>query len=109
MNPSSLGEFVSRLRTGPIHLLPEGEEWSALIERITKPGSVEEVSEETYDYFLDVLPPRWMGGGIFAFGEGADHIRLFWRGTDKLYFARQLSEEENRLFCKLAKIPLTSG
>ena len=66
------------------------------------------MAEDTYDYFLDVLPPRWMGRGGFAFGEGADHIRLFWKAGDR-FLSRQLTADENATFCRLAGIGLTSG
>ena len=80
-----------------------------MVTRISNPGQVAEIDEPTFDYFLDVLPPRWMGAGGFAFGEGSDRLRLFWRSQDRRYFCRQLDEGENRAFCSLVGIPLTSG
>lgn len=108
MSVSTLPEFIAGLKHGPVEPRPPDEEWTQMIERTTLPGRIAEIDEETYDYFLDVLPPRWMGRGGFAFGEGADSLRLFWRCGGR-YFCRELSEEENILFCRLAGIGLTSG
>ena len=106
---TTLAEFVNRLKAGRLVPRPPDEPWTPMIERTGQPGRVCEVDEETYDYFLDVLPPRWMGSrSIFAFGEGADHVRLFWTSGGRWY-CRQLSHEENTTFCRLAGIGLTSG
>jgi hypothetical protein len=110
MTPTTLGEFLAALKAGEPVPLPDDEEWKGMVERTTAPGRVCQVDEETYWYFLEVLPPRWMGRGAgFAFGEGADHVRLFWRGPDETYFCRQLTADENARFCTLANIPLTTG
>ena len=105
----SLSAFIRYLKAGTPAPLPEREGWSDMIRRTTAPGALCQVDEETYDYFLDVLPPRWMGNGGFAFGEGADHLRLFWKGPGDTYFSRQMTAEENVTFCRLAGIGLTSG
>jgi hypothetical protein len=112
MTPTTLGELIARLKDGPTVPRPGSEGWADMIARTTAPGRVCEVEEETYDYFLDVLPPRWMGPGGFAFGEGADPIRLFWAARadgGRRFFCRQLSDEESALFCRLARIPTTTG
>lgn len=108
MPVSTLPELIALLKQGPVEPLPPGEEWGQMIARTSAAGRVAEIDEETYGYFLDVLPPRWMGPGGFAFGEGADLLRLLWRFGGR-YFCRQLSDEENLLFCRLARIGLTSG
>lgn len=69
------------------------------------PGSVCEVDEETYFYFLEVLPPQLMEGGFFCFAEGLEPYMLFWRRTGQFY-ARQLTWDETRHIAKLASIPL---
>jgi hypothetical protein len=65
--------------------------------RAVQDGKEHRVTEEVYDYFLDVLPPVMMGdipyqGTIWGFGfaEGADYVTLFRkdRSTGE-YFARQ--------------------
>ena len=111
---TTLGELIARLKQGETVPLPDHEGWSAMIARTTLFGRVCEVAGETYDYFLEVLPPRWMGmgNGGFAFGEGADPLRLFWAANTpngRQFFCRQLDEIETRQFCRLARIPLTSG
>jgi hypothetical protein len=64
-----------------------------------------EVSEEVFFYFLDVLPPRWMSGSMFAFGEGGGPFRLFWQ-RDGRFFGRELTEEETVRFCQLTATAL---
>ena len=44
-----------------------------------EPGVNSEISEETFFYFLELLPPRWMNGSMFTFGEGSGLFRLFWQ------------------------------
>lgn len=66
-----------------------------------EPGLICEVSEETYFDFLELLPPRWMYGGVFAFAEGAGPFRLFWRRKGR-FFVRELTTEETRRFCQLS-------
>ena len=105
---ASIGAFIRYLQAGVPSLLPKGEIWSEMIRRMTAPGALCEVSEDTFDYFLDVLPPRWMGREGFAFGEGMDYVRLFWKSGEK-FLSRQLTREENVTFCRLAGIGLTSG
>lgn len=109
MTPTTFGEMLAALKTGEPVPVPDREDWKGMIERTTAPGRVSQVDDETYDYFLDVLPPRWMGRAGFAFGEGADHLRLYWRGPQQTFFCRQMTPEESALFCRLAGIPLTSG
>lgn len=114
MTAFTIGELVARLKQGDIVARPVSEDWAGMIGRTTTEGRVCEVDGETYDYFLDVLPPRWMGmgNGRFAFGEGADPLRLFWAANTpdgRRYFCRQLSEGETVLFCRLARIGRSSG
>lgn len=101
-NPAALGEFLARLKdTGstPVVPRPAGEDWPQMIARTTVPGRICEVDEDTYDYFLDVLQPRWMGRG-FAFAEGGDDIRLYWKVAGR-FFCRQLSADETDEFYRL--------
>ena len=76
---TALGELITRLKQGAAVPLPDHEGWAAMIARTTLFGCVCEVAGEACDYFLEVLPPRWIGtdNGGFAFGEGADPLRLF--------------------------------
>ena len=116
MTASTLGELVARLKQGHCLPRPVDEDWTGMIGRTTAAGYVCEVDGETYDYFLEVLPPRRMGMGTgnggFAFGEGADSLRLFWAMNTQFgrqYFCRQLTEAETTLFCRLARIGRSSG
>ena len=109
---TALGELIARLKQGETVPLPDREVWSATIAPTTLFGRVCEVTGETYDYFLDVLPPRWMGDGGYAFGEGSDPLRLFWAANTqhgRQFFCRQLDEIETRQFCRLAGIARSTG
>jgi hypothetical protein len=92
-------------------ILPDGPEpWEEKIARLHTPDQINQISEETFHYFLEVLPPRWMGGGAFVFCEGAEPLRLFW-SVYRLFFCRQLTEQQTTTFCKFAQIsnPLEGG
>lgn len=101
---AALSHFLAFLREAPIVPKPDGEIWSDMIRRTGVPGNAAEIDEETYDWFLDCLPPKWMGRG-FAFAEGAEPLRYFWR-ADTRFFCRQLTWEETKAFCQAAGIPL---
>jgi len=70
-----------------------------------EPGQVCEIDEQMYWHFLELLPPRWMDGNWFAFGEGTGRFRLFWQVKDA-YFARELTDDETRTFCELSRVSL---
>src|SRR2546426_112399 len=76
--PKDLKQFLSCLCTAEHVPRPDNEEWSAMIARISVPGRIADIDEEAYFYFLEVLPPKFMGGGCFAFAEGAEPFRFFW-------------------------------
>jgi len=101
----SLHAYIAFLRQGQVILRPHGEPWSAMIDRTAQSGVVCAIDEETYDYFLDVLPPKYQGYG-FAFAEGAEALRLFWHVHSGTYFCRQLTWDETKEFCRLAGISL---
>ena len=100
---ASLTLYLAFLRSGEIVPQPAGEIWSAMMNRITEFGRCAEIDEDTYDYFLDVLPPKWQGRG-FAFAEGNEPLRYFFR-LDERYFVRQLTWHETETFCQAAGIP----
>jgi hypothetical protein len=104
---STLGEFLAQLQTVEIIPCPPAEEWADLINRISVPGRIVEVTEDTYWYFLEVLPPKHMRCSMFAFAEGAEAVRLFWR-KDQKHFCLQLTAEQTAEYCRLAKIPIPS-
>jgi hypothetical protein len=97
----SLWEFLDSLTRGeitPVKKKHEEPPWFA-------PGVVCEIDEQMCWFFLELLPPRWTHDNWFAFGEGTGPFRLFWQTRDQ-YFARQLTEEETVLFCKLSRTSL---
>jgi hypothetical protein len=98
----SIGAFLAQLRQADVIPQPEGEDWSARATRIGIPGRIAEVDEETYWYFLEVLPPRYQRGNTFAFTEGWAPFLLFWQHGDG-YYCRQLTWDETKIFCGLAK------
>lgn len=100
----TLPAFIQELRGGDIVPLPANEAWHDMIQRVCVPARVAEIDEETYDWFLECLPPKYMGTG-FAFAEGAEPLKYFWRHAGR-YYVRQLTEEETATFCRLAQIPL---
>jgi hypothetical protein len=103
--PTSLAEVIARLQQAEIIPRSDGEEWSALIARISIPGHIAAIDGETYWYFLEVLPPKYQRGNLFAFAEGAEALRIFWQKGDA-YFCRQLTWDETKDFCRLARICL---
>jgi hypothetical protein len=103
MSPN-LKYFLSQLRVADRVALPAHETWPEHVERITVPGRISEVTEEQYDYWLEVLPPKYMNSSLFAFAEGAEALRLFWQDQDGRYWMRQLTWEETTTFCRLARI-----
>jgi len=100
-----LKELVTQLQAAEIVPRPENEDWKAFIERISVPGKIAGIDEEGFWYFLEVLPPKFQRGNLFAFAEGAEPLRLFWQRGDS-YFCRQLTWDETQEFCRLARISL---
>jgi hypothetical protein len=90
------------LRTNAVHLLPEKEAVKRLLPRISLPGHIREVTEDTYRHFLEALPPKWIVGSDFCFAEGTQLPRLFWREKGRC-FARQLGRDEWKAFGEIAK------
>ena len=105
MQHRTFAEFVAFLRQAEVVPRPDGEEWSAMIARISVSGTIAALDEETFWYFLEVLPPKYQRGGLFAFAEGAEALRLFCRKGSR-HFCRQLTWDETTNFCRLARISL---
>jgi hypothetical protein len=113
--PTTLREYIAQLKLAPAVSAPPSENWKEHVECISVSDRVYEVSEEDYFYWLEVLPPKWMRGSSFCFGEGYDPFRLFWvdRGGPRWcpgcprhrHCCRQLTDEETDTFCRLAGIP----
>lgn len=69
---------------------------------VAKGGKVE-VDEGLFDYYLDVLPPRFMGRTVtladgstrhvlFGFGEGGDPTIAFWKEGGRHFAQRTASK-----------------
>ncbi|MDA0590799.1 MAG: hypothetical protein O2820_24420 [Planctomycetota bacterium] len=104
-NPQSFREFMSELMSDEPEELPPwdlslDEMIQLMNQMMNQEVGVVRINEETWWWFLEVLPPRWMSGSAFAFCEGYDRFRLFWQRSDQ-YFARQLTEEQTVTFCQL--------
>lgn len=104
-------QYMADLKTGTMVPAPPDEPWDAMIKRINTEGQINEVTAETYEYFRDVLPPRWIGKG-YAFAEGDEPLTLFWptfvlEGVPlkrrAIYLARLLSWEQSEKFIELAR------
>jgi hypothetical protein len=99
--PRSFHEFMREMMSGePGELPPWDLSLDEMIPLTNQEGRVVRINEETWWYFLEVLPPRWMSSSAFAFAEGYDRFRLFWERSDQ-YFVRQLTEAQTDTFCKL--------
>ena len=64
-----------------------------------------EIREETYYEKLDLLPPRYMDGNLFAYGEGAGRFSLFWCQSRKFY-VHHLTQADTETFCQLVGLAL---
>ncbi len=88
--------------------LPATETWEEVMNRTRVENSIHEINEETYWYFLEVLPPKWFNGNLFAFAEGQEPLRLHWR-KHMQYFCRQLTDEQTNQFCDLTGLSKAYG
>jgi hypothetical protein len=97
--PGSLWAFIDTLASSrPTSVIADDPPWFPS-------GQVCEIDETTYWFFLELLPPRWMNGNWFAYGEGTGPFRLFWQ-VQNCYFVRELSSDETRTFCRLSGISI---
>ena len=64
---ATLGAFVAQLKRAEVVPRPDAEEWAAMIARISVTGKIAVIDEEIYWYFLEVLPPKFVNGCLFAF------------------------------------------
>ena len=86
----------------------EHEEWEQTIERTHVTGRVHEITEETWFYFLEVLPPKLLRGRWFAFAEGQEPLTIFWR-RNGIHYCRRLTEEETDRVCAASGLPRNYG
>lgn len=105
----SLSRVYAELATSSdVTELPDDEQWDALIHRISVPGRINEITEDTYWYFLEVLPPRLFNGNEFCFAEGDEPLRLFWFHQGR-HFCRQLTRDETHRVCDAGGLPRDYG
>ena len=76
-----------------------------MIDRISVTGAIAAIDVETFFYLLEVLPPKFQQGSLFAFAEGVEPLRVFWRKGDA-HFCLALTWDETQEFCRLARIPV---
>ena len=89
---TQLAQLLKLLTIGDVQPLGSDPPWWVEGETIA-------ITEEGYCEKLELLPPRWMNGSYFAFGEGAGQFTLFWQRGGQ-YFARHLSQAETDRFCR---------
>ena len=98
---SGLSEFLSgRLRIENVEHFNHSESPPRWQEGVTV-----EIDESTYYEYLEILPPRYMNGDLFAFGEGAGNFVLFWMQARR-YFVHQLSIDDTETFCRMSGVLL---
>ena len=87
---------------------PESEEWEDMIQRVHVPQQIHSITEKTYWYFLEVLPPQWMSRNYFAFAEGQEELTIFWERQGQ-HYCRQLTQEETDKFCETSGLSKSYG
>lgn len=104
--PPTLRDYLVQLKVGCPVLSAPWENSDELATRVAaaSPGNVVQIDEETYFYYLEVLPPRFQMSCQFFFGEGTGPFIFLWRASTGIYYARPLSDEETDEFCRLAKV-----
>lgn len=102
---TSLKSYLQELTAGGASPMPEHETWEAAMVRMAAASEPAEIDEETYFWFLEVLPPRFMAGSYFGFAEGAEPIRLFWKRNGR-YYVRSLDWTQTKNLCRLANTPV---
>ena len=104
-NTTSLKSYLEELTEGEAAPLPADNTWEATMEWMQHGSGPAEIDEETYFWFLEVLPPRIMVGHYFCHAEGMEPFRLFWK-RNGCYFVRSLDWRHTKTLCRLARIPV---
>src|SRR5215468_945545 len=94
-------EFLTKLKSGQVMPGTSGDtDWTRHVSEISVPAQIVSLTEDDWNYWLEVLPPRWMSGSHFCFAEGEEPFRLFWQTSGARFFVRQLTWDETRTFCR---------
>jgi hypothetical protein len=105
MQTTEWREFLAKLKGGPtISGTPGEKNWKQHVKEISTPCQVVSITEDDWNYWLEVLPPRWASGSHFCFAEGDEPFRLFWTTRENQFFGRQLTIEETLTFCRFVEI-----
>jgi hypothetical protein len=81
MDQAQLLEFVWRILQEPVAGGPVNETWRETLARV-RSGALAQIDLQTYDYFLEILPPLYVGPSFYAFAQAAEPIKLFFhRGS----------------------------
>lgn len=103
--PGSLPQVYADLMVAPhITNQPPDEDCLALIERLSVPGRINEITQDAYSYFLHAWPPRLFGGKRFCYAHGDEPLRLFWISNGRC-FCRQLTRNETNRLCDASGLP----
>lgn len=98
-NRPALWEFLrSLVACEPRQLTDDDPPWH-------EPGNHYRIDKATYWRYLELLPPRWIQGNWFAFGEGTGPFSLYVK-IRGVHYVRPLTDDETRTFCKLSGTPL---
>jgi hypothetical protein len=102
---SSLRSVYNQLMLAPAFTeQPAEEDWYALVDRISVPDRINEITEDAFRYFLYAWPPRLLGQSHFGFAQGEEPLRLFWISHGR-FFCRQLTREETNRLCDASGLP----
>lgn len=81
----------------------DSEGWAQLILAMDSRERVK-VPAWFFDYFLGVLPPRWMGRGAFVFAEGEPDTANLFENIYGEHFVRSVTWDEARAFIRNGKV-----
>lgn len=82
----------------------DDEDWYALVDRISVPGRVHEITGDAFRWFLHAWPPRLLGENHFGFAQADEPLRLFWTSNGR-FFCRQLTRQETNRLCDASGLP----
>lgn len=104
----SLAEIVALLFTNePTYQLTEDICWGQQVS-LLRSGKLIEVTHEIYWYWLEVLPPKFLSRGLFAFAEGQEALLLFLARYGR-YYARQTDWPTTFRFCEATGLSFNYG